>query len=454
MPHKTVESFRQPEPLEANAIADSLTPVRSTRAGFSALRIFMACGIVLLAGVLPACQTTTHKEAKIQAEQRWNQVRGRVKMQLAERQYQAGRFDKAKRLVFEAIALNPSEADGYVLLARTNLELGKLASARGALETAKARGLESADLHYMRGVILEQRNKVDEAIDEYLSARRLDPNHIDALVAQVECLVAQQHPVEALRLIEENIDRLDDAATVTALAAHVASLVGDIVGASERYGQALETGAKSRVVAEELGRLLVGAGRYEEALLVLKPLLNHGLDPEAGGAVRRGLAICYLALNDPVSAKAVLVRFANSHADDTVAQLLLAKSAIASGDSVTALRALDRAEQYAPDRPEVWLVRATVRWERGDTSGAAADLYDVLEDNPEDVEAHCLLAEVLRAEQHFDAAREHFERAIEIDPGCSWAAAGLKSLRTGRDRTSAGPATSFASPGRSNVRKP
>lgn len=454
MPRKTVASVHQPKPLEAHAANDRVAPVRSAGTGFSALRILLACGAVVLAGVLPACQTTTPKEAKIQAQQRWSQVRGRVKLQLAEKQYQAGMFDDAKRIVLESLTLNPSQADAYVLLARANLELGKLASAKNALETAKARGLESADLYYMHGVILEQRNEIDEAIDEYLNARRLDPSHIDALVAQVECLVAQQHPVEALNLIEENLDRLDDAATVAALAAHVASLVGDIVEASERYGRALETGAKSRVVAEELGRLLVRAGRYEEALLVLKPLLNHGLEAEAGGAVRRGLAICYLALNDPVSAKAVLLGFADSHPDDTVAQLLLAKSAIASGDPVTALRALDRAEQYAPDRPEVWLVRATVRWERGDTSGAAADLYDVLEDNPEDVEAHCLLAEVLRAEQHFDAAREHFERAIEIDPGCAWAAAGLKSLRTGHGRTSAGPATSFASPGRSNVRKP
>jgi cytochrome c-type biogenesis protein CcmH/NrfG len=65
---------------------------------------------------------------------------------------------------------------------------------------------------------------------------------------------------------------------------------------------------------------------------------------------------------------------------------------------------------------------------RDNLIAAAADLYDVLQNDPNDVEAHCLLAEVLQARDQIDTARTHFERALEIDPACAWAAAGLKAL--------------------------
>ena len=133
-------------------------------------------------------------------------------------------------------------------------------------------------------------------------------------------------------------------------------------------------GSKDRLVAQELGMLLVRAGRYEEALAVLSPVVESAAAPESCGATRRALAICHLAMGDPTSAKLVLRDYARQHPKDTLAQLLLAKSALATGDTLTALRAVDLVEQREPDHPELWLVRAALRWKRGDLAGAATDL--------------------------------------------------------------------------------
>ncbi len=93
-----------------------------------------------------------------------------------------------------------------------------------------------------------------------------------------------------------------------------------------------------------------------------------------------------------------------------------------------ALRALDHAQRKHPDDPEVWLVRAALHWKRGRLDSAAADLYDVLKNEPGNVDAHCLLAEVLAARKRISTAREHFEKALKIDPRCAWAAQGLRRL--------------------------
>lgn len=376
-----------------------------------------------------ACSTLNHSDAKLQGRQRWNQVRGRVKCQLAEQQYESGLFDAAARTVAESIALDPKQVDAYVLLALANLELGKSASAQRVLDAARRIGLTSADLIYLQGVILEQRDNYQTAVEKYAQARALDPNNVDYLVAQAECLVALNRPAAALELLDEHADRLDDDGTVSTLTAHIAALLGNVEEASKRYQRALVTCEGSRLIAEELGRLLVRAGRYEEALAVLGPLAAKSNGDKDDGAVRRALATSHLAIGDAASAKHVLSDYAASHPDDTLAQLLLAKAAIATNDALTALRAVDLAQQHEPHRPELWFVRAAVRWKRGNLSAAASDLYDVLQNDPDDVEAHCLLAEVLHGRGQLTAARTHFERALEIDPTCAWAVEGLKSVR-------------------------
>ena len=98
-------------------------------------------------------------------------------------------------------------------------------------------------------------------------------------------------------------------------------------------------------------------------------------------------------------------------------------------DILTALGAVDRAQQREPDSPELWLVRAAVNWKRGRLAAAASDLYDVLQNSPNDIEAHCLLAEVLRAQQKLEGARSHFQNALRINQDCAWASAGLKAMQ-------------------------
>jgi Tfp pilus assembly protein PilF len=402
--------------------------------------------LALLALLTSACHTVQKSDPSGEAQQRWNGVRGRVKEQLAAQQYDSGLFEEAVRTLTEVIGLDPGRADAYALLAQANLELGKPGSARQALDAARRVGVQSPDLTYLEGVLLELQNRHADALAKYTEARRAVPTNTDYLVAQTECLVELGRADEAMVLLNEAAGQLNDDATVPVLTAQVASLLGDTAEASRRYRQALVEGSDSPLVAQELGLLLVRAGRYNEAVVVLSPLLAASCaDPASQGAVRRALAVCYLAMGDPKSAKGALRDYARRHTDDTRAQLLLAKAALANGDTLTALRAVDLVERREPDRPELWLVRATLRFTRGDLAGAAADLYDVLADNPDDVDAHCLLAEVLRARGQLDAARVQFERALEIDPQCAWASAGLEALADAEPPDPGGPSIRLTS---------
>lgn len=389
----------------------------------------LTCLMILTAVLLSAgCQSLSHARAKSDAERRWSGVRSKIKSQLADREYQSGQFDDAVRSAEEAVSLDRLDANAYVLLAKANLELGKPASAEQAIDAAARAGIDSAALRYVRGVVLEQRGAYEEAVVHYAQARRLDPRQVDYLVAEAECLVSANRATDALSVLDQHAHRYDDDATVATLSAHVASLLGNDFAAADRYRRALLTRPVGPLAAEELARTLVIEGRYDEALNLLEPVIRT-CGAEECGSVRRAVAACRLALGDAAAAREALSAYATAHEEDTLGQLLLAKAALAVGDTMTALRAVDLVERREPDRPEVWLVRATLHWRRGNLSVAASDLYDYLRNQPEDVEANCLLAEVLHAKRQVDGARVYFEKALTIDPDFPWALAGLASLK-------------------------
>ncbi len=389
---------------------------------------FAAIGLI---AVLGACSTLTHSEERAEVAQQWSQVRGQVKLQLARQQYEGGLFDETIKTVSESLALDPFATEGYVLLSRAYLETGKPASAQRVLDAANEAGLESADLVYTEGVILEQRDQLREALERYAFACELDPANVDYLVAYAECLVSLDRADEALALLDRNANGIDDDDTVAILSAHIAALLGDVEDAARRHQAVAVPDGRHALITEELGLLLARTGRCPESITVLEPLLHSGNGGrEVTGTVRRTLAGCYLAAGDHGSAKRILADYARSHPSDVPAQVLLAKAAIAGGDSLTALYAISLAEDHEPDHPEVRLVRATIQWQRGNSAAAAATLYDLLTTSPDDVEAHCLMAEVLLAMDRTAAARDHFEHALRVDPNCLWAIRGLDSARS------------------------
>jgi predicted Zn-dependent protease len=140
------------------------------------------------------------------------------------------------------------------------------------------------------------------------------------------------------------------------------------------------------------------------------------------------LAACHLSLNDPLSARDVLIDYARSHPRDGAAQLLLAKAAMATDDLVTATRAIDLAERWGSSHSDIGFVRAAIQWRWGNTDEALDTLDDLLEANPHDVDAQCLRGEVLASQQRVEESANAFYRALQIDPTNSWAAAGLAEM--------------------------
>ncbi|HNQ21737.1 MAG TPA: tetratricopeptide repeat protein [Phycisphaerae bacterium] len=381
-----------------------------------------------LLAVGAGCAHPKPPTARQQAEQQWNQVRARVKLQLAEQQSAAGQFEHVVATAGEAITLDPTCARAYIVRAEGQLELGNPSAAQQTIQLAEQAGIRAAELAYLLGVIAEQCRDLPGALQRYHEARTLaEDKDVDFIAAEAECLVALERPVEALTLVDEHAVRFPGDATLTVLGAHIAALLGDAEGAARRYRDALPLVKDGTLVPEEYGLLLVSAGRWAEAAAMLEPLLRT-LGENASPVVRRALALCQLEAGDPEAALRTLREYARNAPEDTRAQILLAKSAVATGDLALARRSLEIARQREPRHPEVLLVRAVIQWRCADHTGAADSLRQLLQQRPDDVDAYCLLAEVCSAQGAAEDARNYFSEALRRNPHCTWAQAGLQAV--------------------------
>ncbi len=403
-----------------------------SRGRYHCFRGMRRCTIPLLAAMLmpaAACRTTSQSAAKEDALLRWNAVRARTKFQLARQQLERGFYDDAIETASESLGLDGAQCDAYVLLARAHLELGRVASAGRVVQAATRKGLDSAELRYVQGIVLEQRGESQAAIDQYRLAVTASPTDPDYVIALAESLVTNNRASEALELLEECVDRTDDSGSVAVLAGQVAALVGDTQGAIRHYRRAMQVARDDVTVAAELGLLLTRSERCVEAVALLKPLVDADrVDAPVSPALRRALATCYLVMGDGRSAQATLTAYADDHPSDTLAQLLLAKAALATDDLSTAGRAVSRASNNWPNHSEIVLVQATLDWRRGKLDRAADALTELISRDPYDVDACCLLGEVSVAMGDADAASAAFDRALAVDPQSVWAAAALYSL--------------------------
>lgn len=385
--------------------------------------VIMLCNIT-------GCQTTTHATAKQEANQQWNRVRADIKVQLAQQQYDSGLFHEVVTTATEAISLHPENTQAYVLVANAYLELDKPATALKVIEATQQMEIQSADLIYAEGVILEQRDQIKQALSKYTHAFQLDSSQVDFLIAQAECLVTLNRKEEAIKLLDENGYKLDENGAVLLLSAHIASIMGNVEDAIHRYRKAMVSLGDDPLLAGELGLLLTQTNQCDEAIPLLQPLIDmQEMDDTEHGAIRRALAGCYLTKGDSQKAYSVLHQYVFVHTQDTSAQLLHAKSAIASDDMITALQCVNRAKLHRPYHMELWLIQATIQWKRGEYDRAATTLIDLLANTPEDVEALCLMAEVFRSKNQFSSAIGYFQQALKVDPQCLWAKIGLKSLK-------------------------
>jgi tetratricopeptide (TPR) repeat protein len=384
--------------------------------------------LVLVAGLVGGCAALFPKNPHKEGAERWGRVRGRIKLQLAKDQFEAGRIREAEVQLKEAVGLDPKSPDAQILLAKLNLEKGELIAAKAALDAAIQLNGTSAEIDYLHGVIAQRYGDLDAALAYYREASDRAPESAAYVAAQAETLAALGRLTEALELIDARQRDFERNATLRALAGNIHTLLGQYEEASDAYREAAGLAKDDVQLQLQLGVSLARAGRYQEAIAVLAPALAQ--KPDTPWSARLALGRAYLGRSDVSAARDVFRDAIRACANDAEPWTWLGRTALACGDLIVARQASEKATTLAPRDAAGWLLLGYVCERQKDYPSARTALEASLRLDPRDSLAHCLLGQVLEAQGRKADAVSHYRQAIEANAGCEWAEELLAAAET------------------------
>lgn len=332
---------------------------------------------------------TKHTEANRReaARQRWDEVRGGVKLQVAEHHLEAGRLDEAETVLRQVMAMSPRQEKAYTLAARLYLEQGRLAEARAATSTALSMRGDDAAIHYLAGMVEERYENPESAAEHYQKAEALAPNVVEYVMASAETYAALGEPLRGLEIVERRIRDFDGSVALRLLAAELSRALERREAATTHCRAAVQLCGGDEKIAIEAALILNWAGAHTEAIAVLEPIVrsaqSKGTTPSARGdevrdglspVVIRELASAYARVDRWADAAALLRPMLRSNESDAFAWCLYARSVLAMGNLGEAHRVITEFNCRRPPRAEALLLEAYICRELGleDAAGRAA----------------------------------------------------------------------------------
>ena len=342
---------------------------RSTRGR----RVGFAWAMLAGAGLLVSCgkhgaYTQSHKDA---AQQRQAQIRAATDWDMAKQQYEGGDLERALRTVDASIASLGEVSKSHLLRGRILLEMGRLNDALPSFKRAIELDEANAENYYYRAVAHERMSKRDEALKDYRKAFELKPDEPMYAIAAAEMLIEGGKLDAARSLLGGESESLRYSPGVHQSLGHIAMMQKRTEEAVDHFAEASALGSQSPALLEDLARAQIAAGRFSDAESTLARL-SALPDMSARRDLQHMHARCLLELGRPVDAREILLALTSdpAHANDVEAWLRMADVALILGDERQLRTVADRLIAIAPDRAEGYMCLAMWQKRSGDLPAA------------------------------------------------------------------------------------
>ncbi len=397
-----------------------------------------ALTLALAAGTLSSlgCQSGGHGkftgEQMSQAREKLDMIKSGTEWQMANQQFLAGDLEKSLKTVDRSIALNPKVAKSHVLRGRVMLEKSRLEEARNEFLAAEQLDPTFVEAQYFLGIVYERVNQPSEALVRYKKAMELDPANAQYVVAAAEMLIDQKQYDAAEKLLTERKSYLEYNAAIRQTLGHIAMLRGEASKAAQFFSEALLLAPGDQPISEDLVQAQMQSAQYAAA----ESMLNRLLD-KSENANRRDLkgmrARCLLAMNRFVDARTLLQEITSDKegSADLRAWMDLGNVAAILHDKGSLRTAMQRVTAMAPDKPDGYMLKAMYcrQDNRLDDAIAASDI--AISKGGKDVSPLILKAMIQQDQAKVVDARQTLAIAIKQDPTNSQAQSLLSAIDRG-----------------------
>ncbi|MBY0311310.1 MAG: tetratricopeptide repeat protein [Phycisphaerales bacterium] len=387
--------------------------------------------------VLAGCgQGQYTKEGKTAAVEKMAMLKSGTEWQMAHQQFLAGDLTKALKTVDRSIALNGKVPKSRVLRGRIMLERSRLEEARNEMLTALELDPNFVDAHYYLGVIYERVNQPADAMASYKKAMELDSANAQYVVAAAEMLISKEDLAGAETLLNERKQFLQYNPAIRQTMGHIATLRNDHAQAAQLFEEALLLAPGDQAITEDLIQSYLLARQFADAESHIGKLLD-----KKENADRRDLkymrARCLMALNRPVEAREILQQLtsAKEGAADLRAWVDLGNVAAILRDKATLRQTMQRVQAMAPDKSDGFMLRAMYCRLDNRPDDALNAINQAVARAGNDATPLVFKSIVLQDLGRSAEARATLAQARQVDPNNVQAMALLQQIESGRTIT-------------------
>ena len=337
--------------------------------------------VVLLFAIV-GCNSPSKPEpsSHATAAQKWNVARAGVLGSLATEQYKGGNLDKARGTVDQAMTMDPQNAALRVLSAKIAIEQSQLDLAEKELRRAQLMDARNAEADYLCGMVYQRWQKADTAYNLYMTAASKAPTELAYTLAAAEMLVDMDRSDEALNMLMSKTEAFEHNA----------------------------------VIRDTVGQLLVGKGRYAEAIQMFRQASMLATDDDS---IKEHMALALYFNKQYRESADVLVRLT---ADEKYKQrvdlyLALGECYANTGKQAEAKATYEAATQVSPGTAEAWTGLARISLERNDTRRAETSLRKAISLDPAASEPQLLLGYLRVRQNRLSDALPLFKKASALN---------------------------------------
>ena len=383
-----------------------------------------ACLLAGLAIALTGCASNAEKKNQherwvAQADDNWNAIRSHALLETANKEFQNGRLDLAEGTVSDAAKKDPTNPELFLLAGRIALEKGELEKAHAifakSIVLAEARKRVKSDPYYYQGVILQRWQRLDEALERYTAAHRIEPDNAGRLLAMTETMVALGRLDEAAGELTQRLSYFDQNPALRVTLGHIANMQGHSDVALSWFREAALLAPEDMIVREQLAEAHLAAGNLDEACVALRRLVA---DPDYAHRhdLHRRLAAAELRGGRVGDARQIYIDLTAANPAHVGDWTELAELSWRMKDQGGTLIAANRIMELAPNEANGYLMAGLVWQRRGETE-RALQLFDrAAELDPFAARPVVMRGLALQKAGRWAAAREAYAEALRRDP--------------------------------------
>ncbi|MGD8607202.1 MAG: tetratricopeptide repeat protein [Myxococcales bacterium] len=339
--------------------------------------------------------------------------------------------ESAVRHFRNAIALDPQGMGAYMALAQYYTQTKRPSEAVAVLVEAQKNVEITPEVRRLLGWAELQRNKLDEAIEQFQGALEMEPRDSSSQFGLAQAYRRKSMLDEAAEALGK-VEAIDAKFPGLQLEeGRLAEARGDMEAAIASYRDALSQSPNDTALQSRLGATLVLSGQTKEG----ESLLRQVLETQAYSAeAEHFLGRIDLERHQLDAARAHFERASRLEPNNGLYRMYVAWTALEANEMVNALRGLDEALKLDPTLGDAYWLRARIRIRAGVVRDALADLQKALELNPSRVEAWAAMAECHYQLGQTKEAIADLQKAVQARPerGYWWYRLGRLQLDEGQ----------------------